>query len=94
MQKTKKVETIYKRDVVESITCDICRKEYRYDNWERGDWSALETEVCLTTGNRYPEGGSGEYIEFDICPDCFQNKLIPLLREKFDAHPRITEWDT
>jgi hypothetical protein len=47
-------------------------------------------------GHSYPESGSGVYHEIHACPDCFKNKVIPVL-ETF-ALPagtkfQETEWD-
>lgn len=78
---------------VEFTVCDICKKQYKGENWERGNYSALETTVLLKTGSSFPEGGSGEETEFDICPKCFETRLIPLLKREFDATPTITDWD-
>lgn len=93
MRKKEAIQTISKHDRIIAIVCDICKKEYKGINWETDSYSALDTEVKLTTGSRYPEGGSGEDIEFDVCPKCFEEQLIPLLREKYNATPSITEWN-
>jgi hypothetical protein len=82
----------YDDEIIDSITCDICKKTYRGENWERERYDVLETQVKLHTGNSFPEGGSGEDIFFDICPICFVEKLIPVLKE-FGAEPTREEWD-
>ncbi len=88
-----KVHREYDQDWVDTTTCDICKKEYRGENWERENYSSLETEVRMKTGYSYPDSGSGEEMTFDICPDCFKNKLIPLLLKEFGASVTITDWD-
>ena len=92
MKNKKTVHRSYDDEVVVSITCDICNKIYKGSDWERKNYSVLETEVRMKTGFAYPDGGSGEEITFDICPDCFMNILIPALKE-LGAHPTISDWD-
>ena len=87
-----KVKKSIDQTITESITCDICKKTYKGRDWERENYSALETEVRMKSGSLYPEGGSGEEITFDICPTCFQKKLIPALKE-LGADPTISDWD-
>ena len=87
-----KVHRSYDDTITESITCDICKKTYKGSDWERENYSALETEVRMKTGSVYPEGGMGEEITFDICPTCFEAKLIPALKE-LGAQPTISDWD-
>lgn len=43
-------------------------------------------------GDSYPEGGSGTITEVDICPDCFQNKLVPWL-ELQGATIKEKDWE-
>lgn len=92
MKHKKTVHRRFSEEVIEFITCDICKKKYKGRNWERENYSALETEIKLTTGFAYPEGGSGEETIFDICPTCFIDKLIPMLKE-LEAEPTVIEWD-
>lgn len=74
-----------------STTCDICKKKYS-DEWGKRNYEVLETNVSLKTGESFPDGGSGKIISFDICPDCFRNRLIPALK-RMGAEPITTEWD-
>ncbi len=30
----------------------------------------------MKKGYQYPEGGSGIEVNIDICPECFENKII------------------
>lgn len=92
MKNKKKVHCSYDDTVTKSITCDICKKTYKGTDWERERFSALETEVRMKRGSSSPEGGSGEEIIFDICPTCFEEKLIPALKE-LGAQPTISDWD-
>lgn len=87
------VERRYTEKRVDGITCDICGETHPYDHWKHDTFEVLETEVSLTTGFQYPEGGSREITSFDICPKCFKEILIPFLKEKFGAEPRKEEKD-
>lgn len=79
------------RKVCALITCDIC-KETTKTNWQNEHYDATETEIRLKTGNNYPEGGSGEETTIDICPRCFQEKLIPWV-QSHGGEPTTREWD-
>jgi hypothetical protein len=75
-----------------SVTCDLCKRVSKFPNFKESNFDALEIEVKMRTGNSYPEGGSGEEVSFDICPECFQKKLMPFLQAQ-GAEPTQTEWD-
>jgi hypothetical protein len=80
---------------VAEIHCDLCGRisTNAWRPWSTGSYDLREVEVSLRTGDQYPEGGGGEMVEFDICPDCFTNKLVVWL-ESQGAKPRIEPWDT
>ena len=64
-------------------TCDLCGKKALDEGlhiWGEGKFDATETELRLKTGDSYPDGGYGEVLDIDICPDCFKEKLIPWLK--------------
>ncbi len=86
----KKVET-KEFKVVDSITCDLCGDETN-KNWKTEPYDATETDISMKTGNDWPEGGSGDLIEVDICPTCFKDKLIPWVRSQGGTET-VTEWD-
>ena len=93
MKNKKTVHREYDSEVVDSVTCDICKKIYQGEHWEReSSYDVLETEVKMKTGSSYPEGGSGEEISFDICPTCFTEKLVPVLKE-LGAEPTVSDWE-
>lgn len=80
-------------------TCDLCGKESdseRYDNWNGGSYDVDETEISIKIkqkeGSSYPEGGSGQEYDIDLCPDCFKKKLIPWLLSQ-GAKIKPEEWD-
>lgn len=73
-----------------STVCDLCGDETT-NNWAPGT-SALETKVSMKDGWNSPDGGQGTKISYDICPDCFKEKLIPWL-ESQGAKTNVEEWD-
>ena len=75
------------REVVDYETCDICGDRILENMYE-----VNEVEVRHKTGSSFPEGGSGDEVEFDLCGKCFTEKLIPWLSTQ-GAEPRRTEWD-
>ncbi len=84
------------REELESLTCDLCGKQVPVDDWthsegDSGQFRIARTRVSLREGYVYPEGGSGEEVEYDICPECFKTKLIPWI-ESQGAHREPKEW--
>jgi hypothetical protein len=101
-----RVETV-KSQILDHMSCDLCGKSTRQmkrmnkdrsltplaaSEWSQGHYDVNETEISFNKGENYPEGGFGEKLEFDICPDCFMNKLVPWMKEQ-GSEPRKTEWD-
>jgi hypothetical protein len=66
--------------------CDLCGQEIGPDFYD-----AEKVEIRHRSGVQYPEGGSGEEVEVDMCGDCFDSKLVPWLREQ-GADPKPVEW--
>lgn len=92
------------REVIKEYTtfvkgsCDICKKittKKGYDglNWDEGNYNFDHITLKRESGTFYPEGGYKNTIEFDICDECWDNKLIPFL-DQFKAVPRETDEDT
>ena len=74
--------------VVDKTVCDLCKMEIPNE----GRFVVDEVTVQYKTGNSYPEGGSGETLSVDLCPRCFEERLIPWL-ESQGAKPETIEWD-
>jgi hypothetical protein len=73
------------KEVEDKTLCDLCGiaiREHGYDV----DSVTMEWEV----GARYPEGADVECTGFDVCGDCFKNKVVPWMREQ-GATPRIED---
>lgn len=87
-------ETITRSKLVE-LRCDLCRKIADEGNWRSSSYDAAETEVTVKqiTGDNYPGGGYGKEFSVDICPDCFQSKLIPwLISQGAEVNERDWDW--
>lgn len=75
------------------LFCDLCgAKSDAWKPWVKDSFDAVEVEVQLTEGERYPEGGHGTHTIVDLCPTCFKEKLIPWL-ESQGGKFRVEEWD-
>ena len=75
--------------VIKKVTCDLCGKEspdpegsMDSQSWDRNTFNVEETSLYLKEGRTYPEAGTHEYLECDICPDCFKTKLVPWLEQQ------------
>lgn len=65
------------REVLDHADCDICGR-----NVEHGCDSMFDVQevtIRASIGKSYPECTSLEVYEPDICPDCFYEKVVPLL---------------
>ena len=85
----KQVEKTY----LDEITCDCCGRTHTDDrDWSEERYYKQETTIEYTYGSTYPDGGMGESIRIDLCPDCFEHRLLSLL-QKEDVHINTTKWD-
>lgn len=69
-----KIKPTYRKD----FYCDNqkCKKLISKDS----GYDAFEFEFKITTGDSYPEGGSGTYKYLNLCKKCVED-LIKLLEE-------------
>lgn len=77
------------KEVVDFTTCDFCQKKIDPDTY------AIE-EVTVECQHGYSYGTDGGYvtdISFDICSDCFRNKLVKVLVEAGCSQPYIEKRD-
>jgi hypothetical protein len=93
MRHYKIINRNYDEKYLDKTTCDLCRKEteHRYGNSRETDaeWSGERFEHSVvkikhTNATHYPGDeyyGSESFI--DLCDKCFNEKLIPLLEEKW-----------
>lgn len=76
-----------------AVICDSCGKQSKqYDSWGNDCYDIEEVKIQYKSGANYPEGGSGDKTVIDLCPDCFQTKLIPAM-EAIGIHARKEGWD-
>jgi hypothetical protein len=71
------------------LICDLCgAKSETANDWRDPPFGVNDVQICHFIGTHYPEDGySAEGKIFDLCPDCFENKLVPWL-ESQGAKPR------
>ena len=68
-------------------SCDICGKvSTEYDsfnscfNWsEESYYHKKMVQIFLENRYNYIDSGSSQKEFFEICPDCFENKVVPFL---------------
>lgn len=82
--------------VCKNVTCDLCGATSKSYDWTSGVYEVNETDVNVVikhkSGESYPSGGWGTTSEIDMCPKCFQEKLIPWVKSQ-GGNVREEEWD-
>lgn len=73
-----------------STTCDLCG-DITDNDWSPG-YEQNEAKVAIQEMKAYPEGGWGAEYEYDICPTCFKEKIMPWLKKQ-GAEPRKRDID-
>lgn len=68
---------------VVKTTCDLCGDEIK----EPGGYDFDHITVERRSGVAYPDGGQTDYTEFDVCKQCFQDKLVVWFAS-YGARPR------
>lgn len=97
MSRTYKTKTLPAREStqVDKIKCCYCGRETgSTTGHDVGDWNsdAYEFEEIIVRkeeGVRYPENSWGELEEWDICPECFEKHIRPVLPKDSYKH----EWN-
>lgn len=86
MRKHEKVTSTVTKEVLVETTCDLCGKVAKSGDWQSSTYDEDDTEVTVTVRARQAITGYdyGDVTEqyVDICPECFQNKLIPFLESE------------
>jgi hypothetical protein len=78
------------------VTCDIC-KDAKSDGWEwesEGSWNRNTTAIESIVGNVFPEGDMRERTSIDVCPTCFETKVVPVLEQALGVKFRKTDNET
>jgi hypothetical protein len=78
---------IYTREVTDYKVCDICHNIIE----EVGGYDVDEVILQYRNGSSYPAGSFGETESFDICPDCFNDKIKPFIIS-FGSEPQLKDW--
>lgn len=94
MKKTKKVivpESVSEEQV--AIICDVCGDESPASYcWAKGSYESKEVEVVYVSRSGPIGYGSSDILSFDLCPNCFCDKLVPFL-ESLGAKPNKSSID-
>lgn len=85
----KKIIPAQEKEVCSGTVCDLCKTPDK--EWNTNG-NLTEIVVKHKWGNTYPDGGLGEKIDIDLCPNCFNDVLVPFLKER-GAEIKTTEWD-
>lgn len=99
-----KEQRIIKEKEYQIITCDLCNKrigKYEYDIYDGRDIQYDELapeENKVNIGMIFQRqffGDSGNVSGecFDICKECYEQKVKPLLKKELGLNPRIVEYD-
>ena len=93
------------RERVVEIACDICGRtltgkyaQRHPPNWHGASDSISDNLAEVTVQARrgfesqYDVGGDVVITRFDICPDCFEGRVVPALRA-MGAEPSVEEVD-
>lgn len=82
MQILKKVTV--EQEVVDKTLCDVCKQEIKWIDGETHSEVGIYCEVMVGT-----DGGLATRVEYDVCPECFANKVIEAM-SSIGASPRTT----
>lgn len=85
---------------VVATTCDLCGRTVDFDATGNGTYSSGwstgynidRVAIVHGIGSNYPEGGSVEEEIFDVCPDCWTDRIVPLMAT-IGLKPRISDKD-
>lgn len=81
-----KEEKLQKVVVEQHVYCDKCNEEIINDNFD-----SFECKIMYREGSSYPEGGSGEKQEVDLCKVCASKLIQLLVANKYRINK--SEWD-
>ena len=68
--------------------CDICKNTITKENY----YDQSEINIDAKLGDFYPDGGDCRTgYRLDVCRECFEDKLMPLIEEAFGV--KFAEYD-
>lgn len=82
MKKYRTEPRMHDEKILVLCQCDLCKKEFRNDDWEASCYEVKDTTISYRTGKSYPDISYGEEYSIDICPGCFMEKLIPWIESE------------
>jgi hypothetical protein len=74
-----KVRPAVQESVLVEVLCDLCGKRIPHN---RGYGDLDEVTVEHRSGVNYPEGGDVMTRSVDVCPACFEGRLVPFLESQ------------
>lgn len=77
-KKVRKMETYYKGT---RSYCDLCNNEIKGKSFFDVDDCSVEKR----TGTSYPDGSFIDIKSIDICSECMEEKIIPLIEKEFNV---------
>lgn len=72
------------------LPCNKCAKQAPNPNgfddeiWSTAGYEYNGVIIQRVTGEHFPEGGWKKVLTWDICPECFEQKIVPLLGEPYE----------
>jgi hypothetical protein len=72
-------ETVRQKTVVDKVICDICKNSIEPES--NYDYSEVNIEAVL--GSAYPDSDCRTLYIIDVCPNCFMNKVKPLIEKEY-----------
>jgi hypothetical protein len=74
----KTVRYNYEEKIVDFATCDMCKEKIQ----DTGAYDVNDVRVSHEFGEHYPEDRYTTTVSVDLCGKCFDNRLVPWLKEQ------------
>ena len=96
----KGIETTYRYNITDKMTCDICALTVEGDKWSNNEdvrkefGNECDVSFNYSEGKSFREdGGWKKTYSLDICPMCFKHRIIPLLQKEYGVMLQTEEVD-
>lgn len=100
---SRRIETQRKevdKEVCVELHCDLCGEapkcpadspaSFAESDWSSGRYDVSEITVSYRRGYVYPDDQSTTTESFDVCPKCWESKVVPFFAQH-GAAPRVVE---
>lgn len=83
---------------VDHILCDVCKEATGFESYTKEiDWSPSSNSIStsalyMTTGWSTYDGGNEEKTSYHICPDCFEEQVVPFLNNIATTYKVEKDW--